>query len=108
VCTTLSLNPEDYNTVLAILHRIVPESRVLAFGSRVQGNHRLFSDLDLAIQGPQALSLATMSDLREAFSQSDLPIRIDFLDWAMLDDSFRQIIRENHVVIQEGKIGDKT
>jgi len=35
------------------------------------------SDLDIALTGP-SLTLAQMNQMREAFSQSDLPMRVDF------------------------------
>ena len=30
-----------------------------------------------------------MGELRAAFSESELPIKVDLLDWAGMDDAFR-------------------
>jgi len=75
---------------------------VCAFGSRVTGTSKKFSDLDLAILGNAPLSIEVMADLAEAFSESDLPFKVEALDWATTSPSFRKIIQENHVVVQEG------
>ncbi len=42
-----------------------------------------------------------MSNLREAFVQSDLPFRIDIVDWASISESFRQVIKKKCAVVQE-------
>ena len=46
------------------------------------------------------LDIPCLGDLCEAFSQSDLPFRVDIVDWASVSESFRKIIEEKHVVVQ--------
>ena len=41
-------------------------------------------------------------DLKEAFSESNLPIRVDIMDWARIPVSFHREIERAHVVVQEG------
>ncbi len=60
----LHLTETQLDEVPAILERIVPEARVLAFGSRVHGrNLKSFSDLDLAIVQGKQLAPGAMVDL---------------------------------------------
>lgn len=61
-----------------------------------------FSDLDLAVIAEQPLSLAVSAGLSEDFSNSDLPWKVDVVDWATTGESFRQIIERDKVVLQEG------
>ena len=64
------------------------------------------SDLDLVVRNPSDPSQpqANLSDLREALSQSNLPIVVDLLDWGGSLESFRQeILREGTVLVQGGK-----
>lgn len=49
------------------------------FGSRARGDHRNYSDLDLWIETSPKLEAEKMSDLREAFEESDLSIKIDLI-----------------------------
>lgn len=91
----LDLDPAQLDEVLEILEPIVPGYPVLAFGSRVAGGARRFSDLDLVIMSDEPLAPATMRALREAFSESNLPIKADVLDWSALSDSFRDVIRQS-------------
>jgi hypothetical protein len=43
-----------------------------------------------------------MATLNEAFDESDLPIRVDIVDWAGTTSSFREIIQQHYIVIQQG------
>jgi predicted nucleotidyltransferase len=68
----------------------------------VNGTAHEGSDLDLVVRNPADLShpQPDMSELREAFSESNLPILVDLLDWARIPESFRQeIVRGGKVVI---------
>lgn len=85
--------------VREILAKHVPRAKVWAFGSRVLGTAQKFSDLDLAIEDDGELSLLTMGNLRHAFSESDLPIMVDFLDMHTVMGTFRRIVKEQRVEI---------
>lgn len=73
--------------------------RAFAFGSRVRGTARRFSDLDLVIQAEHPLDLERLGELRSAFSESDLPINVDVVDWSGLDPSFRRVIEKEMVPV---------
>ena len=91
----IDITPEERAIVLRILNEIVPDREVRAFGSRVTGKAKPFSDLDLAIMGDEPLSLETRTQLEEAFSESELPWKVDVLDWNLAEVEFQKIIQES-------------
>ena len=84
---TLDLTPEQKSIVLDILRAYVPRHEVWVFGSRIKGTSKPYSDLDLAI------------------SSSDLPWKVDIVDWATTQDTFRRIIKAQHIVLQKACTG---
>nr|WP_194303353.1 nucleotidyltransferase domain-containing protein [Acetobacter estunensis] len=86
---------------MRILNEIVSDREVRAFGSRVTGKAKPFSDLDLAIMGDEPLPLETQARLEEAFSESDLPWKVDVLDWAQTERDFQQIIIEKYQILKK-------
>ncbi|HQV37590.1 MAG: nucleotidyltransferase domain-containing protein [Flavobacteriales bacterium] len=76
----LELSSDHLAIVRAILAEHVPQAKAWAFGSRVLGTAKKFSDLDIAIEAEDELSIGTLGDLRYAFAESDLPISVDLLD----------------------------
>ena len=84
-----------------ILQRFVPDYEVWAFGSRVHGRRlKPFSDLDIVLIADHPLELSHYGMIKEAFSESDLPIRVDVVDWANLGDSWKEMIHKEHERIQ--------
>ena len=98
----IDLSPTYLATVERILADHVPECEVRAFGSRAAWTAKDYSDLDLAIIGTGPLNRRTLGRLKEAFEESRLPMRVDVLDWHTVPESFRNAIKRDYVVVQEG------
>ena len=96
----MKIQDKELALVQQILHEIVPHHEVWAFGSRVNGNSKPFSDLDLALIDTKPIPLSTRADLAQAFSESDLPWKVDLVDWHNISTEFRKIIETNFKVIQ--------
>ena len=89
----LDLRPEHRAIVDAILRAHLPRgAKVWAFGSRVTGRARPYSDLDLAIDAGRRLNLGELADFSEAFSDSDLPWTVDVIDWHAAGPGFRAAV----------------
>ena len=96
----IEIRPEHWSIVRDILREFVSGREVWAFGSRALFRAKKHSDLDLAILGEEALSLTILAGLRDAFAESDLPFRVDVVDWVMMGEGFRRIIERDRVVVQ--------
>ncbi len=96
----INLSPDNLAEIKRILGAHVPDCEVRAFGSRVTGGVKPYSDLDIAIMAPDRLSIFVIGALREAFQESALPFRIDVCDWHSMPDSSQQAIERQHEVIQ--------
>jgi predicted nucleotidyltransferase len=81
----------------------VPSREVIAFGSRVTGRAKPFSDLDLAIMGEVAVPTETLAALADDFDESDLPFKVDLVEWAGLVESFKDVIRRDALTLQVPK-----
>ena len=96
----IDIAPRDWADVVRILHEQVPAIEVWAFGSRVKHEAKPYSDLDLALITQQPLSLEKFAAITDAFATSDLPIRVDVVDWASISGAFRELIAQDKVVVQ--------
>lgn len=95
----IDVAPKDLATVLGILHEHVPDRDVLAFGSRVSGTAKRFSDLDLAILGEEPVPSRALAALNDAFDESNLPFKVDVVEWASTSAAFRSVIRRSAVTL---------
>lgn len=96
----LLISDHEWQQVSSILQRFLPENEVWAFGSRVNGNAKPYSDLDLAIISQQPIPLPLLAEVAEAFSESDLPWKVDLVDWATTSERFRQVIAAQKLIVK--------
>lgn len=96
----IDLHPGDLAIIRRILSQHVPGAQVRVFGSRVAGTSRKYSDLDIAIMSGEKLTLETQAALTAAFQESDLPFRVDVIDWHGISGEFRKRIEMQFEVIQ--------
>ncbi len=98
---SLALEARHLSTLLSLLTTHVPQADVWAYGSRVNGGWHEGSDLDLVVRNPGDLECASSSlpALRDALSDSNLPMLVDVLDWAELPTDMRNNIERGYVVL---------
>jgi len=98
--SNLDISPAAKRVLKDLLQRYLPDTEVWAYGSRVKGTSTATSDLDL-VAFTASNEKAAVSELREAFDESNLPFRVDFFVWNEIPKEFHQQIKENHVVLQK-------
>ena len=87
-----------------ILRRYLPGRQVWVFGSRAGPvPPKPFADLDLVIMDPAPLTPQQHLDLKEAFEDSALPIKVDLVSWHNLSPILKENIQKQHGVIQMGE-----
>lgn len=94
----------DWKVVSRILEKQIPGIEVWAFGSRARRTAKPYSDLDLALITDKPLSLAQLASLTDAFDSSDLPVRVDLVDWASASEAFRRAIQLDKVLVQMARL----
>ena len=71
------LNPKEY--------------KVFIFGSRATGKAKKFSDYDIGILGKKPVPGEKMALTEEAFEESDLPFKIEVVDFSLVSSKFQNI-----------------
>ena len=97
----IDIRPDHWKIVQRILQEHVPDLEVWAFGSRAKWSAKEFSDLDLAVITDEPLPIDTSLALNEAFTEPDLPWKVDVVDWASVGDGFKKAIKRDKVFVQE-------
>ena len=107
------MNPSDFENMASqidvpkthlkyILEQIelyIPDSTVWAFGSRVKGSNRSTSDLDLAVLCDKETARKQLPALNEVFVESDIPFKIQLLDFNRLPENMQDNIKEKYIIL---------
>ncbi len=94
----IDIENRHLHMINAILQRYIPEIPVWIFGSRIKGTARPYSDVDLVMVGEQPIPQMTYYQMKDALEESDLPYRVDLLDWHRISDEFKSIIQQQYMV----------
>lgn len=72
------------------------------FGSRAKGNPRKLSDLDLCFFEDIPWNIRAHID--EDFEESDLPFKVDIVDWNLCSDDFKKMIKKDLIIFQKDMV----
>ena len=98
----IDITTDQRKTLLALLERHLPNTTAWVYGSHVKWTTRPQSDLDLVVFATPEQE-HHVSELREAFEESNLPFRVDLFVWDAVPEQFRKQIEAEHVVL----VGEK-
>lgn len=93
----IQLSDEQLAFTIATLNKHLPNATFFLFGSRAKQNAKPFSDADILIVDKKPVPLNTFSSLNEVFSESNLPFRIDLVDWHRITPEFRDHIMKEAI-----------
>ena len=99
----IDLKPEHLDEVKRILYQYFPSSEVRLYGSRTKGKARKDSDIDLVLVDKEKIDWRKLEAAKDAFSLSNLPFKVDILDWQSISESFKNVILSNYEIIQTSK-----
>lgn len=98
------LNAEQKKIVLSILKKYFANEKFFIFGSRASGkNLKPFSDLDIAIQSSNKISMTTLAKTLEEFAASDLPFKVDLIDLQSISEEFKKNIKMDMIEMHSEK-----
>jgi predicted nucleotidyltransferase len=99
--SNLDIKTEHKKIVSDLLEKHLPPSTTIwVFGSRAKGTAKKYSDLDLAIQTNSPLSSNILANLKFDLEESDLPYKVDIVDWNTLSDSFKKHIEHDRILLK--------
>lgn len=102
----IAASSEEFEIIINILKAHIKKGKVYAFGSRYKNNNRKFSDFDIAIDTGEKLSFEFLNILKDAFEESDLPYRVDIIDYNNISDKFKKIVDGGNEIIYNSNFCD--
>jgi len=101
----------EMKIITDILRSHISNGEVRAFGSRYKWTSKDYSDLDIAVvqYDKKSMPIMKLATIREAFEESELPYRVDVLDYWGISNEFRAVIDEGYEVIykDDKRLGER-
>ncbi len=71
---------------------------IVLYGSRARGNARSNSDYDIALKSAEPISPAILSQIKFRLEESNIPFKIDIVDFLKISDELRRSILKEGVI----------
>lgn len=87
------LSKTEIEEIKKIIFRFIDPDKnsVFIFGSRAGGKNRKFSDVDIGIKGNKKIPITLISEIKDAFEESDIPYMVDIIDFKHVTKNFKSI-----------------
>ena len=96
----MNLTKEERDSVISIIKNNVSNKvRVFFFGSRMDGTSSKSSDLDVLLHGNSPIELGQISIIKEQLEQSNLPFKVDVLDYHRCSEQMLKNIAGNLIEV---------
>ncbi|NLK63365.1 MAG: nucleotidyltransferase domain-containing protein [Fusobacteria bacterium] len=97
----INAKEEELKYIVDTINKYISNCEIRVFGSRIKGNSKKYSDIDLAIVTEKKIEWCIIGKIKDEFAESELPYRVDVLDWNGIDENFRKIIDKKYIIIQK-------
>ena len=89
----------EENIIKSVLEPYKDKYNFYYYGSRVKGNFRFLSDLDILVRGIEFANLSDINDIKDKFDKSNLPYVVNISDYHSLEEKFCKLIEADLVKI---------
>jgi len=89
------------NILIPIISNVVPNAKIIVYGSRARGDYKEGSDIDIALDNGEKIDDALMAKIIGDIEESNLPICYDVVDFRAVSEKLRQAIMNDGVVWKE-------
>jgi len=76
-----------------------PKAKFYIFGSRAKGKYRKYSDVDIAVDSAYFTQDVKLK-MEMEFENSTFPYEVDIVDLNVIDESFKELIRDELVLLE--------
>jgi len=94
---------EKINKIIQLLIEKTDPARIILFGSRARETAHNGSDIDIALEGVQELSVRDYRLLKEEIDKVSGLYSVDIVLIDKVDNSFKRIIKDTGVILYEKK-----
>ena len=93
-----TIAPEIKEQIIKHIHVILPEVKIILFGSRARGTASKWSDIDIALDGGKPLSNIKVDEIKSVLQATNIPYKIEVVDFHMVSNQMKQSIQKEGIV----------
>jgi predicted nucleotidyltransferase len=93
-----SVDERTKRLIIAVISAIIPEAKIILFGSRARSDFSPRSDIDVAIDAGKVIDIRLMGEARDMIDASNISLGIDIVDVHAISKSMAENIRKEGII----------
>ena len=93
-----SITEPQKRKIIALIHAIIPNAKIILFGSQARGTQFVESDIDIAVDTGRALKIDALGELMGVLEGTNLPYSIDIVDLHTVSDAMQTSIKQEGII----------
>lgn len=93
----MAIETQYKQLLIDVIHSQIPGCQIWLFGSRARKTNKSGADVDLAIDAGRALAMREIFRIKDAISESNIPVFVDIVDIRNIDDDFLTRIKKEWI-----------
>jgi len=89
---------QDKETIISIIHAVLPKCKIYLFGSRAQGKQDVGSDIDIAVDTGAFIDREKIYLIKERLEETIIPQRVDVVDLHSASDVLKEQVMTKGIV----------
>lgn len=90
---------ENYKQkIIALISALLPNTKILLFGSRATGEHSTGSDVDIALDAGEKISRHLTCEIKEILNTARIPYKIDLVDIHAIPEKMKTLILKEGIL----------
>ncbi|HEV2917243.1 MAG TPA: nucleotidyltransferase domain-containing protein [Candidatus Babeliales bacterium] len=92
------ISQEQKTKIIRLIHAIIPDCRIILFGSFARNTQGNGSDIDLALDAKRKLTISELGEVKGVLENSYLPYSFDIVDIHTISASMQESIKQEGVI----------
>lgn len=89
---------EEKKLMIKLLYALFPESKIYLFGSRARGDHKEWSDIDIALDIGRQMTIKELTRAKNVLEALNIPEKIDVVDMHSIPENLKLVILKEGIL----------
>jgi predicted nucleotidyltransferase len=94
----IALTTGQIEAIVETVNELLPKATVCIFGSRVTGQAKKYSDVDIAVDNEAPIELKILDQIKELLGEK-LPYLVDLVDMQSISEDFKKVVERDGVKV---------
>jgi len=84
--------------ILSIIEEILPQCKIILFGSRARQTHDQGADIDIALDTGKPIDKHKLYMIKEMIEETTIPLMVDVVDLYSASDKFKKEVKIDGII----------